>query len=174
MDTSAFLVTYLMRFPTTGLLARTPACLFGSLIARPTVRPASRTSEFSAKRLETGFEEMRNAADLDETSLPTTKSKYNFWLGAGVSVTAGVPPGTGIVDRLLKSPAVLRKLVCAPTLRRGPFSQRSRPHLSAGSLFPGTYKSASSDQFRGNAEWSLANRGRAPDLRQCCSNNRLS
>src|SRR5438132_5767251 len=125
---------------------------------------------------QTGFEEMRNAADLDETSLPTTKSsqKYIFWLGAGVSVTAGVPAATGIVDRLLKSPASLRKLVCALTLRRGPFSQRSRPHRSAGSLFPGTYKSASSDQFRGNAEWSLANRGRVPDLRQCCSNNRPS
>jgi hypothetical protein len=54
---------------------------------------------------------MRNAADPDETSLSTTKSKYNFWLGARVSVTAGITAGTGIVDRLLKSPAVLRKLV---------------------------------------------------------------
>src|SRR5712692_10165927 len=29
------------------------------------------------------------------------KSKFIFWLGAGVSVTAGVPAGLGIVDRLL-------------------------------------------------------------------------
>jgi hypothetical protein len=29
------------------------------------------------------------------------KSKYIFWLGAGVSVTAGIPAGVGIVDRLL-------------------------------------------------------------------------
>lgn len=29
------------------------------------------------------------------------KSKHIFWLGAGVSVTAGIPAGPGIVDRLL-------------------------------------------------------------------------
>jgi hypothetical protein len=29
------------------------------------------------------------------------KSKYIFWLGAGVSVTAGIPAGLGIVDRVL-------------------------------------------------------------------------
>jgi hypothetical protein len=57
---------------------------------------------------------MRNAADFDETSLLQRKAKYIFWLGAGVSVTADVPAGIGIVDRLLKSPAVpvvLRKMV---------------------------------------------------------------
>jgi len=29
------------------------------------------------------------------------RSKYIFWLGAGMSVTAGIPVGSGIVDRLL-------------------------------------------------------------------------
>jgi tetratricopeptide (TPR) repeat protein len=35
------------------------------------------------------------------TEISRQKSKYIFWLGAGVSVTAGIPAGAGVVDRLL-------------------------------------------------------------------------
>ena len=29
------------------------------------------------------------------------KSKYIFWLGAGMSLTAGIPTSVGVVDRLI-------------------------------------------------------------------------
>jgi tetratricopeptide (TPR) repeat protein len=71
------------------------------------------------------------------------KSKYIFWLGAGMSVTAGIPAGPGIVDRLLDRTWRDRQSSCNQAQNLEPYSALS--------------EAARKERLRIVREWALVN-----------------